>query len=97
MTKEEILAELLKYHDPALAERPGMVTQIWENGEVTCQKCGPLLWQRTLHMFSSGRAHHELSDFLRENLPGKHGKHAYVFVPYDKRDRLADMVNNWKP
>jgi hypothetical protein len=35
--------------NPDLAKQHGMVTQVWSDGEVTCQKSGDLLWQRSLH------------------------------------------------
>lgn len=36
-------------HDVKLAEVEGMVTQIWNDGEITSQKCGSLMWRRSLH------------------------------------------------
>ena len=46
LTPAELAAQL---HDPTLAAQPGHVYQVWGDGEVTMQKSGPLLWQRTLH------------------------------------------------
>lgn len=40
-----------KYHNPELAKVDGdMVYMIFSDGELCSQKCGRLLWQRTLHM-----------------------------------------------
>ena len=42
--------ELIKQHNhPELAEEQGMVRQVWGDGEVTLQKSGELLGQRSLH------------------------------------------------
>ena len=52
--KEDIEELALAADAPSACEvQPGMVYQIWEDGEVTLQKCGDLLWQRTLHMVKS--------------------------------------------
>lgn len=38
----------------ALAKEEGHVYQVWNDGEVTSQKAGELLWQRSLHSMESG-------------------------------------------
>jgi hypothetical protein len=46
----ESASELAKsLHAPDLAKIDGMVTQVWEDGEITTQKAGRLLWKRELH------------------------------------------------
>jgi hypothetical protein len=57
-TIEEVemdVAELIKLHSkPELAEVEDMVYQVWEDGEITLQKSGSLLWKRGLHMIEAG-------------------------------------------
>ena len=97
MTKQQILDELLAAHNPELAKQDvSMISQVWEDGEHTCQKCGSLLWQRTLHMFSPGLAYPELTEFLRSRLPCKMGNHSYVFLTSEDAERLAAAINRWK-
>lgn len=37
-----------------LAKQDGMVYQVWQDGEITLQKSGDLLWQRNLHCIEMG-------------------------------------------
>lgn len=71
-------------HKPELSEVHGMVYQVWEDGEVTLQKCGDLLWQRTLitTMFGDpGKA-------INANLfPCEHDGHGYAFT--DREGAIA--------
>ena len=47
--------ELVNRHShPELASEEGMVTQVWADGEVTSQKSGSLLGQRSLHTIEQG-------------------------------------------
>lgn len=44
------LQELINFHShPEMAYQTGMVYQVWEDGEITLQKSGDLLWERSLH------------------------------------------------
>ena len=61
-------------HNPELAEASGHVYQIWEDGEITSQKCGDLLWHRTLHRVVGG------IDGLKLTMPAEHGVHCYAFL-----------------
>lgn len=45
-------AAIAKHSNDDLAKEEGHVTQVWSDAEVTSQKGGSLLNQRTLHMFS---------------------------------------------
>jgi hypothetical protein len=54
VNNEELRAVLEAQHKPELAKCEGMVWQVWDDGEVTLQKSGELLWQRTLHQQSPG-------------------------------------------
>jgi len=62
---------------PELAKLPGMVYQVWEDGEITLQKCGELLWQRTLHMMNAGDSARAVDPKLFTHQQGKHG---YIFT-----------------
>ncbi len=50
----KLLAYINSFNKPELAEQEGMVCQLWEDGEVTLQKSGNLLWMRSLHSIYSG-------------------------------------------
>lgn len=54
MKLKDIRALIQKHSNDALAEQEGHVYQIWEDGEITLQKSGPLLWQRNLHCIEMG-------------------------------------------
>ena len=64
-----------KYNMPELAKENGMVYQVWEDGEVTLQKSGDLLWQRNLHLIKSGCAAKAIhpSKMPEQNRSGTHG------------------------
>jgi hypothetical protein len=55
MSKESFLKLVGMHHVPDLDKQGGMVCQIWEDGEVTLQKSGPLMHQRSLHCIRPGR------------------------------------------
>jgi hypothetical protein len=63
-----------------------MVWQIWEDGEITLQKGGDLLWRRGLHLITPG-----LSTPNTLDLPMKHNGHSYVFVGSKEE---ADLIRN---
>jgi len=60
-----------------LAKQSGMVYQVWEDGEITLQKSGDLLWRRTLHSI-----HYGMSDkaIPIEDFPHKSGSHGFAYV-----------------
>lgn len=70
---------IASHHKPELAKQPGMVWQVWEDGELTLQKSGPLLWQRNLHMIKSGICNaftaEEIMPQMMEN-----STHGYAFI-----------------
>lgn len=81
-TKEfrELLA---KWHKPELATLKGMVYQVWEDGEVTLQKSGPLLWQRNLHCIQMGDTERMIDPEafpLHLCSPGTKYRHGYIFT-----------------
>jgi hypothetical protein len=82
MTKDEIdrfgvTGFAHQVDNPELAKQHGMVTQVWNDGEITYQKSGDLLWQRTLHMDCPAIPGAEA---LGLEFPHKHGSNSYAFV-----------------
>lgn len=66
---------IIDNHNPALAKE-SMVYQVWENGEITAQKGGSLLWQRTLHL-------HEFALNISISvawMPERFQSHGYAFT-----------------
>lgn len=60
LNREELLTQLIQRHShPELAQRSGHVLQVWHDGEVTSQKAGDLLWQRTLHCLAGSILAHK--------------------------------------
>lgn len=76
MTTEELKALIASKHDVKHAEKQGMVYQVWEDGEVTLQKSGELLWQRNLHLIEGGI----IKAWAKENMPVVETSHGYAFV-----------------
>jgi len=57
-------------------EDGGMVYQVWQDGEITLQKAGSLLWQRSLHQIVP-----PLKNYVAGlSLPCKSGDNSYAFV-----------------
>ena len=54
MTSVELQSLITQHSKPELAQRVGHVYQVWQDGEVTLQKSGDLLWRRNLHMIWPG-------------------------------------------
>lgn len=54
MKYDEVLKTVLALNDDSAKADP-IVYQVFEDGEITLQKGGGLLWQRTLHCGASGR------------------------------------------
>ena len=75
-TLEELKQFIASHHKPELALQPGMVWQIWEDGELTLQKSGELLWCRNLHCIKSG--FNPL--FPKDLMPVIHNSHSYAFI-----------------
>ena len=55
-TIENAKAQLASWNNPEAPKKHGMVYQCWEDGEITLQKSGELLWQRNLHCMENGFA-----------------------------------------
>lgn len=52
------------------------VIQVWEDGEITFQKNGDLLWQRSLHQIASPLKHYVAG----LKLPHEWDGHSFAFV-----------------
>ena len=76
-TREELKEYIAIADDGSLAEEPGMVYQVWEDGEITLQKSGEILWQRSLHMVERGHIKNRI------DMPHKSGEHSYIFCTRD--------------
>lgn len=85
--KIEKLAEEL--NDEALSKEPGMVCQLWQDGEITLQKSGELLWQRTLHQ----SVPQKLSNSPIK-LKYSSGENSYVFVTQENAYRVRAMMGD---
>lgn len=70
-------------HQPELAKRRGHVYQIWEDGEITWQKSGDLLWERTLHPIVSGIFGLSLP------MPVRFHSHSFAFVSTTAAVRIS--------
>lgn len=77
MRLSELVAFIASKHKPELSHKPGMVWQIWEDGELTLQKSGELLWQRSLHCIKGGLIN---SSHLKGKMPVNEKEHGYAFI-----------------
>ena len=92
LTQPEFSALVAAHHKPDLA-KGSMVYQVWEDGELTLQKGGDLLWQRTLHVDRMGSARKALPVewFPCKNSSGSHG---YIFTDRAGADIVHDAIVN---
>lgn len=67
----QALVEL--YDNPELEKQAGMLAQLWDDGEVTLQKSGDLLWQRTLHT-----THGAIPNCMWSHMPHSYGDFGYA-------------------
>lgn len=83
-----LIKQIHAAHDPKLAGVHGHVYQIWQDGEITLQKCGELLWQRNLH-----RMEQPCYNGLRaDQMPARIGSNGYAFVTREDAYRLRDLM-----
>jgi hypothetical protein len=92
MTSTELKALIESKHRPDLALRPGMVWQVWEDGELTLQKSGELLWQRNLHCIAPG-----IVQLNKSLMPVQEREHGYAFIENEEvgkeiRKAMLDFV-----
>lgn len=90
MSEAEILAEAIRLDDPSVANEDGMACQVWNDGEITLQKSGSLLWQRTLHQMQPGEDGRNL-----EGLPHEFNGSRFVWVrDLEAAKRLSSMIRS---
>jgi len=86
--QKELLAKVLSFDEPELQSEPGMVAQVWEDGELTLQKSGELLWCRSLHMIEPGR-----SGVRLEGMRSLYNGYGFVTVrELEKARELAKLI-----
>ena len=84
------IEQLIKEHShPELAEVGGMVYQVWEDGEITLQKCGPLLWQRSLHMVGVGIPDKAVNIDWFDNVTKNHGN---IFTDEEGAKAVSEAI-----
>jgi len=96
-TTKQLQAVLAKVHKPHLAKLPGMVRQVWEDGEITLQKSGDLLWQRNLHMITPGLRTRKVpvECMPDHDDPKKPNAHGFAYVETEEDAMIVrDMINN---
>jgi hypothetical protein len=81
-----------KAHDSKLAEVPGMVYQIWSDGEITLQKSGNLLWNRSLHTIAFGSLNAKLVETLGIKFPETYNNNYYAFVSHEDANKIRKML-----
>jgi hypothetical protein len=72
---QRIIDQVNAMNDDNAANQP-MVYQVWEDGEITIQKAGELLWQRNLHCVQPGCPDKTLPI---DALCHKYNSHSYIF------------------
>lgn len=77
-------------------KQEGMVYQVWEDGEITLQKSGSLLWRRSLHCIVPGT---ESCSLGAHALVNKEPAHSFIWAK-DEADayaasRLIQPKNTW--
>ena len=85
---EDLIEFIRGCHNPTLARKSGYVTQIWEDGEITSQKSGELLWMRGLHSLLGGIPN------LRLPMPVsfRDGSHFYAYVSDEDAVSIARAI-----
>lgn len=93
---ENVAALIEKHNKPELAKEGGMVWQVWQDGEMTLQKSGDLLWQRTLHTIASGREDKMVDpEMFPDHLsaPGcAWGRHGFIFTDEEGANAVRDAI-----
>lgn len=75
--KERVCPVIDLHNHPELAQDEGMVYQVWQDGEITLQKSGSLLWQRAVHCIEYGSEFHAVPS---EWFPYQSGNNGYIFT-----------------
>jgi len=91
-TIEAVQAEIIRVHDPEQAKH-GMVYQVWEDGEITLQKAGPLLWRRTLHSIYPGTSGLPLLQLPEKFINSRDNlAHSYAFVTFENAILIRNLI-----
>ena len=87
-TYEDLVEFIRGCHNSVLAKKSGHVTQIWEDGEITSQNSGELLWMRGLHSLLGGIPN------LRLPMPVsfRDGSHFYAYVSGEDAVYIARAI-----
>jgi len=88
MTLLELRDFILDRNDDELAKSDGHVCQVWEDGEISLQKSGDLLWRRNLHTMKLGF----VQSVPLDAFPFVSGNHAYAFVTKDGADEIRAKI-----
>lgn len=74
----ELSALIQEHSNPGLRLTQHMVYQIWDDGEITIQKAGDLLWKRSLHTMYEALP---IDVWLTSNLfPERRGDHTFIYT-----------------
>lgn len=86
-TFKQLKASIERAHNLELA-KDDMVYQVWNDGEITLQKGGDLLWSRTVHMVKDS-----LPFGLTVEMPIKYKKEtSYAFVTREDADHIRALM-----
>lgn len=95
MTKDEVIKLIASKHNLEASKKHGMVYQVWEDGEITLQKSGDLLWRRTLHCIAYGFTDHNLQP---NEMPVSEKKRGYAFVDSkEDADECRKAIESLEP
>jgi hypothetical protein len=90
--RNRIQEMVAKAHNPALADRdPGLVFLIFDDGELSLTKCGPLLWQRSVHLVEHGLG---VSFGI---FPVSYGEHTCAFVTEEDGKKIREQMRKEYP
>jgi hypothetical protein len=87
MDVKELIA---KYSDDSLSEQTGMVYQVWNDGEITLQKSGRLLWHRTLHCMMPGNPNVAVPAEIFPHVSSR--GYGYAFVDNDGATEISRAI-----
>lgn len=87
------LAAFLAYHDPA-ARECSHVLSVWQDGEITMEKGGPLFGQRNLHMLEPGDPTKAIPV---DSLPMRSGSNGRILCRTDDDARAAHAIITGEP
>lgn len=92
----DLLKLIKEHHIPALSASEGMVTQLWDNGEISCQTIADLLWNHS-NVCPQEQGFEGLK-ITSELWPLQRGEHGYMLctkeAAYEIRAAMIEMVIN---